>query len=88
MSVNANLVFSIFVAAFGPAFQHGYNTGVLNEIEGVAKEWIRGCKHDGNSTSLGSGDCIYSNVEVRNSKSTCLLATAFVLWEWEAVFSL
>lgn len=42
--VTPNLVFAIFSGAFGSAFQHGFNTGVLNEIQNVTMEWIRNCK--------------------------------------------
>ena len=37
------LAFAIAAGAFGSAFQHGYNTGVLNAPEGLIKDWIRKC---------------------------------------------
>lgn len=38
-----NLILGIFAIAFGSAFQHGFNTGVMNEIEEVVVAWIRNC---------------------------------------------
>jgi SP family facilitated glucose transporter-like MFS transporter 1 len=55
--VTVTLVFAILAGAFGSGFQHGYNTGVLNEIQNVTMEWIRQCGRE------GSQDCEFTMVE-------------------------
>jgi len=49
--VTYSLVFTILAASFGSGFQHGYNTGVLNEIQNVTMEWIRDCKREGSQAA-------------------------------------
>ena len=53
---NFHLFFAVVASAFGSGFQHGYNTGVLNEIQNVTMEWIRDCRKD-------SPDCRYTMAE-------------------------
>ncbi|XP_065226468.1 facilitated glucose transporter protein 1-like isoform X2 [Planococcus citri] len=41
MDLTPALFFSVFVSAFGSAFQHGYHTGVLNAPQELIEEWLR-----------------------------------------------
>ncbi len=44
--VTNNLIKAVLFSGFGPAFQHGYNTGVLANVERIAKAWIKNCGHE------------------------------------------
>ncbi|XP_025414369.1 solute carrier family 2, facilitated glucose transporter member 1-like isoform X2 [Sipha flava] len=39
--LNGRLLFAIIASAFGSAFQHGYNTGVVNAPQTLIENWIR-----------------------------------------------
>ncbi len=41
--LNIHLLWAILSASFGSAFQHGYNTGVLANIEHIVKLWLTKC---------------------------------------------
>ncbi|KAK0169622.1 hypothetical protein PV328_011797 [Microctonus aethiopoides] len=54
--LNARLMFAIIAGALGSAFQHGYNTGVLNTPQSLLSQWINETitKRTGVPTSEGS----------------------------------
>ncbi|TRY62600.1 hypothetical protein TCAL_05753 [Tigriopus californicus] len=61
--VTWNLVFTVIVIGFGSGFQHGYNTGVLNEIQNVTTTWIRNCEEPSSSIWENREVCDYTWME-------------------------
>eukprot|EP00095_Tigriopus_kingsejongensis_P002906 maker-scaffold336_size202805-snap-gene-1.40 protein:Tk02906 transcript:maker-scaffold336_size202805-snap-gene-1.40-mRNA-1 annotation:"solute carrier family facilitated glucose transporter member 1-like" len=59
--LTGNLVYTIVVVGFCSGFQHGYNTGVLNEIQNVTSTWIRNC--DEPSILSDQENCDFSVIE-------------------------
>lgn len=61
--VTWNLVFTVVIIGFGSGFQHGYNTGVLNEIQNVTTTWIRNCEEASSSIWKTRDVCDYTWLE-------------------------
>jgi len=76
LGLNFRLAFAIGAGAFGPAFQHGYNTGVLNAPQKLITEWIGECNTtlmkevDKDSTDMDTSECKHGNNEV------------VLIWSW------
>ena len=68
--LNGRLAFGIFSAAFGSAFQHGYNTGVLNAPQSLITAWLQKCPENNATASIGDNatatdaGCAMTDVEV------------------------
>ncbi|KAJ8706585.1 hypothetical protein PYW07_012663 [Mythimna separata] len=54
--MNSRLAFAIISSACWSAFQHGYNTGVLNAPQAVMSEWLQKEVLTGTNTSLAAKD--------------------------------
>ena len=70
--LNVRLAFAIGAAAFGSAFQHGYNTGVVNAPAAAIKEWIGNCSEDMQKLE----DCSTTNVCLKCEQEVTLI------WSW------
>jgi len=71
--LNLRIVFAIAAGAIGSAFQHGYNTGVLNAPQKLIEEWIASCD---NTTKVPS-DGQTAEPEKCMSDTTVTL-----IWSW------
>ncbi|XP_014287744.1 solute carrier family 2, facilitated glucose transporter member 1 isoform X2 [Halyomorpha halys] len=60
--LTSRLVFAVAAAAFGSAFQHGYNTGVINSPQDLISQWISNVKAErsGEPTTEGTVTMIWS----------------------------
>jgi len=66
--LNFRIVFAISAGAIGSAFQHGYNTGVLNSPQKLIEGWISSCPRNDSDVS---------------SRAKCMDDTTVTLiWSW------
>ncbi|KAL4705072.1 hypothetical protein ACJJTC_002720 [Scirpophaga incertulas] len=54
--MNLRLAFAVVSSACWSAFQHGYNTGVINAPQGVMSEWLQKEALSGTNTSIPAKD--------------------------------
>ena len=73
--LNFRLAFAIAAGAFGSAFQHGYNTGVVNAPQSLVMGWIRECSNN-NSAEIQESD--------QELEPTCNmdLQKGTLIWSW------
>jgi len=68
--LNFRLGFAIAAGAFGSAFQHGYNTGVVNAPQTLVMDWIMECNE--------------TMVEGQDPEKKCVMSeeTGTIVWSW------
>jgi len=68
--LNFRLAFAIAAGAFGSAFQHGYNTGVVNAPQTLVMDWIMECNE--------------TMVEGQDPEKKCVMSeeTGTIVWSW------
>ena len=64
------MAFAIAAGAFGSAFQHGYNTGVVNAPQTLVMDWIMECNE--------------TMVEGQDPEKKCVMSeeTGTIVWSW------
>jgi len=70
--LNFRIIFAIAAGAIGSAFQHGYNTGVLNAPQKLIEKWIASCE---NNSTLPEGE-LDQNQKCMND------TTVTLIWSW------
>ena len=68
--LNFRLAFAIAAGAFGSAFQHGYNTGVVNAPQTLVMDWIMEC-----NTTMVEGEDPTKQCEMTENRGT-------LIWSW------
>ena len=69
--LNFRLAFAIAAGAFGSAFQHGYNTGVVNAPQKLVMDWIMEC----NETMVEGEDDPTTKCAMSEQDGT-------IIWSW------
>lgn len=72
MAQNGRIFFAIFAGAFGSAWQHGYNTGVLNAPQSLIEDFIRGGPPGCDNKTEASNATVICKDEV----------TVTMIWSW------
>ncbi|XP_069974102.1 solute carrier family 2, facilitated glucose transporter member 1-like isoform X2 [Penaeus vannamei] len=73
--LNARLAFAIAAAAFGSAFQHGYNLGVMNAPLGLIEDWL----NETSSTDSGLNDTMSNNTRTYMDKSETTMIVSIIV---------
>jgi len=76
--LNTRIGFAITAGAIGSAFQHGYNTGVLNTAEAVIKDWVKSHECPDHYIAIEPDNATEAHKEWKANETACDTSITFI----------